>query len=233
MISIVIFAAGRGSRLGASVPKFIVEVNSRPIFAHQFAALHDIVGEIYVICGYRAALMLPLLLDDTPELAAIRERLTFIHNANYLSPQVGSVRRALAVIPPTRPALFIDGDMLFRASDLCALVDGGHSSVLLRRDPTADAVIAARDEAGRLLRFARGGTGDGEWGNVVYYSPEDLAQLARLCVKTQSRHHYELLNELAASGATIRTRFAPLAEVDDIADLASAARFLREAQDGC
>ncbi|MFO0903145.1 MAG: NTP transferase domain-containing protein [Pirellulales bacterium] len=232
MISIVIFAAGRGSRLGASVPKFIVEVDSRPIFAHQFAALRNIAGEIYVICGYRAALMLPLLLEETPELASIRERLTFIHNADFLSPQAGSVRRALAVIPPTRPALFIDGDMLFRPSDLRALVDGGRSSVLLRRDPTADAVIAARDKAGQLIRFERGGKGDGEWGNVAYYSPEDLARLPGICAQSKSRHHFELLNELAESGAEIATHFAPLAEIDDIADLSAASKYLRELVDG-
>jgi CTP:molybdopterin cytidylyltransferase MocA len=230
MNSIVIFAAGRGTRLGASVPKFVVEVDSRPIFLHQFRALSHVPGEIYIVCGYRAALLIQLMLADLAPDEAARSRLTFVYNDQFTAPQCGSIARVMAAIPQNRPALFIDGDMLFAAQTAESLIAEKHTTVALRAAPTADAVMATLDGEGRLRRFARGNDGAGEWANLAFYQPRHLPLLAEIASSGVCRHHFEVINELVVRGVSVNTHFAEFAEVDDVDDLRSAAQFVRECQ---
>jgi CTP:molybdopterin cytidylyltransferase MocA len=227
--SIVIFAAGRGSRLGASVPKFVVEVESRPIFVHQLEALRDVQGEVYIVCGYRASLLVQLMLADLPEGDALRSRLTFVFNDRYREPQRESIRRALSVIPQNRPALFIDGDMIFGRDTVMQLARSSVTTLVLRKVPSADGVMAQLSPQGTLVQFVRGGIGEGEWGNLVLYHPSELAALASEAANPRYQHHFDLLNSLATQGHAIHTTFAQLAEVDDISDLVTAAGFIKEA----
>lgn len=228
MTSIVIFAAGRGTRLGASVPKFIVEVDSRPIYLHQLRALSRIPGEIYIVCGYRAALLMQLMLADLAPDEPARSRLTFIYNDQFTESQCGSITRVMAAIPHDRPALFIDGDMLFSAETAQRLVSAQETTVALRAAPSADAVMATLDEDRRLRRFARGQDGTGEWANLVIYQPRELPLLAEVSTSGACRHHFEILNEMVVRGTTVYTHFAAFAEVDDVDDLHSAGEFVRE-----
>jgi len=230
MNSIVIFAAGRGSRLGASVPKFIVEVESRPIFLHQLRALNGVPGEIYIVCGYRAALLMQLMLADLAPDEPARSRLTFIYNDQFTEPQSGSISRVMAAIPRSRPALFIDGDMLFSGKTAESLVSQQETTVALRAAPTADAVMATLDEDGRLQRFARGQDGSSEWANLAIYQPRHLPLIAEVANSGSCRHHFELLNELVIRGVSVHTHIAEFAEVDDVDDLRSAGQFVRECQ---
>jgi len=227
MNSIVIFAAGRGSRLGASVPKFIVEVDSRPIFLHQLRALNGIPGEIYIVCGYRAALLMQLMLADLAPDEPARTRLTFIYNDRFTEPQCGSISRVMAAIPHNRPALFIDGDMLFSAETAESLVSQQETTVALRAAPTADAVMATLDENRQLQQFARGQDGSGEWANLAIYQPRHLPLLAEVSCSGGCRHHFEVINELVNRGISVHTHFAEFAEVDDVDDLRSAGQFVR------
>lgn len=228
MISIVIFAAGCGTRLGASVPKFLVEVDRRPIFQHQLEALRDVPGEIYVVCGYRAALLMQLMLADLSPGEPARSRLTFIYNDQFSGPQCGSIARVMAVIPHDRPAMFVDGDMLFSAKTAASLASEKKTTVALRTAPTADAVMATLDENQRLKGFARGQDTAGEWANLAIYHPLHLPLVAETSNSGTCRHHFEIINELVNRGVCVHTRFAEFAEVDDVEDLRSAGQFVRE-----
>ena len=230
MNSIVIFAAGRGSRLGASVPKFIVEVDARPIFLHQLRALSRVPGEIYIVCGYRAALLMQLMLADLAPDEPARSRLTFIYNDRFTEPQCGSISRVMAAIPQNRPALFIDGDMLFSAETAECLVKAQETTVALRAEPTADAVMATLNESDQLQKFERGQDGTGEWANLAIYQPRHLPLLGEVSSSGACRHHFEIINELVVRGVTVHTHFAEFAEVDDVEDLRLAGQFVRECQ---
>ena len=230
MNSIVIFAAGRGTRLGASVPKFVVEVDSRPIFLHQLRALNRVPGEIYIVCGYRAALLMQLMLADLASDEPARSRLTFIYNDQFTEPQCSSIARVMTAIPQDRPALFIDGDMLFSAETAESLIAEQETTVALRAAPTADAVMATLDGDGRLQRFARGRDGTGEWANLAIYQPRHLPLVADVSSSGACRHHFELINELVGRGVSVHTHFAEFAEIDDVDDLRSAGQFVRECQ---
>jgi len=232
MISIVIFAAGRGTRLGASVPKFLVEVDRRPIFMHQLDALRGIAGEIYVVCGYRAAILVQLMLSDIPSDHACRKRLTFIHNDDFEGPQSGSICRALTAIPSNRPALFIDGDMLFQTKTVNDLISLNQTTVALREIPSKDGVMAKIDDNQRLRKFARNTEGAGEWANLAFYEAQHLPLMLELAASEKTQHHFDLLNQMVDRGIEIQTAFATFAEVDDVEDLHAAGAFVREHGNG-
>jgi len=227
MINIVIFAAGRGSRLGASIPKFLVEVAKTPIFLHQFQALGNLDAEIYIVIGYRASAVLQLVLEDLQVTGASwRRRLTFIYNEDYRSPQFGSICRALNVVPLTRPTLFIDGDMVFDSETVEQLATCNQTSVVVRETISADGVIADTEQ-NRVLRFRRGTDGQFEWGNLAFYDTDALEQLSRIVKECKLAHHYELINELILRGKQVNFQVADLAEVDDVDDLPLAEHFVR------
>lgn len=225
-MNLVIFAAGRGSRLGASVPKFLVEVDGVPIFVHQLRALQALGGQVYVVCGYRASILFPLMMEELnsrhPDL---RRNLNFIYNDDYKLSQIYSIQRALDVVDSHRSTLFIDGDMLFRSETAQALAAATETTVLLRETITNDGVIATVEGA-RLLGFERRREGQLEWGNLALYTPEALAQLKWLADPQQLTYHYDLVNALVRVGTTVRYHVAPLAEVDEAEDMREAQRFV-------
>ncbi len=225
-MNVVIFAAGRGSRLGASVPKFLVEVDGDPIFVHQLRALQPLGGQVYVVCGYRASILFPLMMEDLgsrhPDL---RRNLSFIYNDDFKQSQIISIRRALDVVAPTRPTLFIDGDMLFRPEAAQALAAATETTVLLRETITSDGVIA-NVEADRLLGFERRREGQLEWGNLAFYTPASLTMMGRLADPQKLTYHYDVVNALVTAGVSVGYHIAPLAEVDEALDMPEAQRFV-------
>ena len=94
--------------MGASVPKFVVEVAGQPIFAHQLQALKSLDAQIYVVCGYRASILFQLVMADLGEHEEMRKNLTFVYNDDFRLSQVVSIRRVLDTIPLSRRTLFID-----------------------------------------------------------------------------------------------------------------------------
>ncbi len=88
MLNVVIFAAGRGTRLDACLPKFLVGIGSQPVFEHQLQAMRHLHAQIYIVCGFRAPVLCHLVLED----AQLRKNLTFIYNDDYEQSQVVSIR---------------------------------------------------------------------------------------------------------------------------------------------
>ncbi len=226
MISVVIFAAGRGSRLGVSVPKFVVEVASKPIYFHQLDVLSNLDCQLYIVCGYRAGLLVQLMLEDLDN-TSIRRKLTFIYNENYRSGQSGSIARVLETIPLDRPAIFIDGDMLFSWSSIESLLANATSTVMLRHNPTRDGVMANLDGKGQLKGFTRNGPGKLEWGNLALYQPVVLQSFKSILADSDCQHHFELINTAIAKGTTLEHVIGELAEIDEASDLVIAADYVR------
>lgn len=223
MLNVVIFAAGRGTRLDACLPKFLVGVAGRPVFEHQLQAMRHLDAQVYIVCGFRAAVLCHLVLEDAPW----RKNLTFIYNDDYEQSQVGSIRRALDVIPLSRRAIFVDGDMLFRPEAVEHLAAADDTRVVLRRTITADGVIAKVD-TDRVVEFRREATGELEWGNLAVYQSDAAEELRLIVDSPEHVYHYELINELIRRGYCVRYDVSPLAEIDDGADIHGAELFMAE-----
>lgn len=223
--SYVIFGAGTGSRLGAGLPKLLVPIKGRPLFEYQLDQLRDQPGSVYVVCGFQAATVRRAVEQYVRQTPGFKPHMNFIFNEQFAASQVTSIARALETISIDRPAYFIDGDLLFQRASVDALGPCPRTTVVVRRDVSADAVLAVTDRD-RLIRFERGGGSGLEWANLVKYVPRDLSCLAVLATESTALHQFELINLLAQQGADVGYEVAEVAEIDRREDLEAAAAFV-------
>lgn len=216
--SVVIFAAGQGKRLGAGKPKCLMEISGQPIFKYQLTELSNLPMQIYIVCGFRADLLTSTFLTSTPP-----GNLSFIYNDRYLEPQSISIKRALQAIPKDRPALFIDGDLLFKRATIELFLNASGNAVLLRECISKDAVIATVSN-GKLSGFQRKPSGQLEWANIARYEPSTLDILAGLTFK--ETHHFELINSLVGKGTFFSTIIAETSELDEPSDIPDVQKYV-------
>lgn len=101
--TVVIAAAGVGSRLGAGIPKCLVEVCGHAVFEYQLRAF-DWADEIRMVVGYRAA-------EVIERVSAVNDKVVFVHNREY---STTNLRQSyyLGAQGITGKALFLDGDTI-------------------------------------------------------------------------------------------------------------------------
>jgi len=221
----VIFSAGIGARLGFGMPEFLVRIAERPLYEYQLEQLQMLPGALHIVCGFQASTVRDEVDRYVSRTPGFIPQLSFIHNDQFESPQVTSISCALKTISLDRPTYFIDGDLLFHRDVLNALSKCPRTTVVVRREVSPDAVLAATDQ-GRLKRFKRGGTGNVEGANIVKYEPEDLVKLASLAAQGSVTHHFELINQLIEAGVEVGFEVGEISEVDQPEDIARAAAFV-------
>lgn len=101
--TVIIAAAGVGSRLGAGIPKCLVEVNGHPIFEYQIRAFCW-ADEIHMVVGYRSE-------EVMARVSAVDSRVMFVQNPDYANTTTLQ-SNFLGARNVTGKALFIDGDMI-------------------------------------------------------------------------------------------------------------------------
>lgn len=101
--TVVIAAAGKGSRLGAGLPKCLIEVNGHAVFEYQMKALQW-TDEIRMVVGYRAE-------EVIRRVSAVNDKVVFVWNEDYAKTTTLQ-SNFLGAEGIREKALFIDGDML-------------------------------------------------------------------------------------------------------------------------
>ncbi len=101
--TVVIAAAGVGSRLGAGVPKCLVDVGGHAIFEYQLKAFQW-ADEIRMVVGYHAD-------EVIRRVSTVEPKVIFIHNENY---STTNLRQSyyLGAKSVDGKALFLDGDTI-------------------------------------------------------------------------------------------------------------------------
>ncbi len=106
-MKVLILAAGIGSRLGAGIPKILVEVSGRTILSRHVDSLIEAeieLEEVTVVTGYRP--------DDVTEACRVLGLKT-VYNPRWSTPGTFS---SFAVIPPSDSSLLIiHGDLIWEA----------------------------------------------------------------------------------------------------------------------
>ena len=93
--TVIIAAAGVGSRLGAGIPKCLVEVNGHAIFEYQLRAF-SWADEIRMVVGYHGDEVIGRISALAPQVKFIHNReysTTNLRQSYYLGAQGGSVSR--------------------------------------------------------------------------------------------------------------------------------------------
>ncbi len=160
--TVVIAAAGIGSRLGMNLPKSLVEINGRTVLERLLTeCLHD-VADVRLVVGFRA--------DEVMAHArSVRNDLVFVRNPAFRDT---GVRHSfwLASRHVSQPCLFIDGDMLIDPEsfrDFRRAAEKTEALIGVTPSTSEDAVYADVDAQGMLQRFSRKDRWAHEWCGVA------------------------------------------------------------------
>lgn len=168
--TVVIGAAGTGSRLGVGIPKCLVAVDGRSIIDHQLDLLAE-VEDLRVVVGYREEQVVRHVSSRRPD--AI-----FVRNPDYSrTTTLDSTLRAVRHIGD-RPFLALDGDLLIEPSSFHAFMERceatGPPLLGICRSGTDEAVFVTRGSTGEITGFRRSVATDYEWCGPAFVRPEHL-----------------------------------------------------------
>lgn len=167
---IVIAAAGKGSRLGAGIPKCLIEVNGHAIFEYQLKAFAW-ADEIRMVVGYKAE-------EVMRKVQKINPHIKFIVNNNYESTNTLQ-SNYLGIDGVKEKVMFIDGDMIISrktAQDLKEAYEKGEEFAGVAADISEEPVYAdVKEEAVQWFDFEKKAMY--EWANVALLNPEKVEYL--------------------------------------------------------
>lgn len=176
----IIYAAGRGTRLRADVPKILLEFGGRTLLEWHALRLREAgVREVVLVTGYLREKITELFPDiRARHRLAIRE----IFNPRFHEGSVLSLKASLPEVEASaEPVLLMDGDVLYPPEMLGRLVASSHRTALLldRQFSTNDddpMLVPVKD--GRPVDFRKLWSGEADFvGESVGFfkiAPEDF-----------------------------------------------------------
>lgn len=211
-LTVVISAAGMGTRLGMNVPKALVPVGGTPILARQLRMLEH-VEDVVVVAGFRSQLVIDLLREVRPD-ARVALNHEFTSTGTAASVAKGAALASGWVVS-------LDGDLLVREADLRAVLD--HPGPCLGLTPArSKAPVWARVEAdGTVADLSQERAAEWEWSGLVKLPAEQARALGRGHV------FHGLLGALPLPSRTV-----DCVEIDDLDDLEEAERWVAAAANG-
>lgn len=198
--TVIIAAAGKGSRLGAGLPKCLVEVNGHAIFEYQLRAF-SWADEIRMVVGYRSEKVVA-------RVSAADSRVVFILNPDYAGTTTLQ-SNFLGARGVEGKALFIDGDMVISRKTSEALhqaYERGEDFIGVARELSEEPVYAGV-ENGQVQWFSYDRPSPYEWANTALLDVKGLAY--------QKTHFYVQLEKYLPTRALVVDRL----EIDTPEDL--------------
>lgn len=198
--TVVIAAAGGGTRLGIGLPKCLVNIGEHKIFEYLLKAFAW-ADEIRMVVGFMAD-------EVMKQVSEIDNRVVFVHNLDFSHT---STRQSnfLGVQGIEGTVLFIDGDMIIsrKTSDLlCHAYDTGESLIGVAKQLSEEPVYAGVED-GKIQWFSYDCPSEYEWANVALLDAKKL--------KDQNTHFYVQLEEYLPTKSVLIERL----EIDTPDDL--------------
>lgn len=165
--TVIIAAAGNGSRLGAQLPKCLVQVGGHAIFEYQLRAF-SWADEIRMVVGYMAE-------EVIQRVSAINPNVVFIKNPDYSSTTTLQ-SNFLGAQGLKGNTLFIDGDMLIdqaTARQLLKEYESGIPFVGVSYE-LSEIPVYTGVENGQVQWFSFDRYAEYEWANIAMVDPQEL-----------------------------------------------------------
>jgi choline kinase len=168
--TVVICAAGLGSRLGLDTPKCLVKVGNQPLIYYLLKVLED-VKNIRIVVGFKEEEVIACV-------KAIRSDVVFIRNKNYMS-TTNSYSLFLGSRDLSGPFVNIDGDMYLTQQNFdlfCSKINENEDLIAVTKSYTEDAVFVKLDDNQQVIAFSREKISDLEWTGIAYFSNVKISQ---------------------------------------------------------
>lgn len=179
--TVIIAAAGVGSRLGAGIPKCMVEINGHAIFEYQLRAF-SWADEIRMVVGYHG--------DEVVErVSALAPQVKFIHNREY---STTNLRQSyyLGAQGVEGKALFLDGDTIMgraAAETICQSMENGEDFIAVVRSMSENPIYAGVGQ-GMVQWFSYERSSDYELANAAFMDAGKLEYLNTLFYVQLEQH---------------------------------------------
>jgi choline kinase len=165
--SVVINAAGRGSRLGQNIPKSLVTVAGRSVLEWQLLKLCRKVTGLYIVVGYMA--------EDVAALAKlIRPDIHVIFNDRWASTKTGGSLSLGASMISGR-CLSLDGDLLVAPIDFDNMLVSPRDVIGVCSPSSSQPVYAQVDSNMNCCGFSYEAKTSWEWTGLVNFDPQQIA----------------------------------------------------------
>lgn len=165
--TVIIAAAGSGTRLGAGIPKCLIKIGGRAIFEYQLKAF-EWADEIRMVVGYMAE-------EVIQRVSAINPNVVFIKNPDYSSTTTLQ-SNFLGAQGLKGNTLFIDGDMLIdqaTARQLLKEYESGIPFVGVSHE-LSEIPVYTGVENGQVQWFSFDRYAEYEWANIAMVDPQEL-----------------------------------------------------------
>ena len=186
--TVIICAAGMGTRLGIGTTKALVDIDGTPLILRQLELLKEF-DDIRIVVGFQAERLIHTVKE-------YRKDIMFVFNYEYETTGVAdSLRKGM--IAAREYILSLDGDILVNPNDFSLFLSGDAEILGVSEIKTAEPVRATVvDNAVTYLSKTEGNM---QWPGIVRIKADKL--------RSSSSHVYDVLNQILPLPAfTVRTR---------------------------
>lgn len=156
-VTIVINAAGSGSRLKKGIPKCLLPVVGARIIEHQLRELAEY-NDIVVVAGYMADKVIEVI-------HSIRKDIVIAINHEWKNTGTASSLK-LGSSFGNENIMSIDGDLLFKSEDIDKMVEFDRV-VGVQKTYSRDPVYASCDASYNLISLSQSTVSDFEWTGII------------------------------------------------------------------
>jgi choline kinase len=165
--TVIIAAAGSGSRLGFGLPKCLVKIGGHAIFEYQLKAF-EWADDIRIVVGYQAETVVR-------KISAVAPNVKFIHNKMF---STTNLRQSyfLGAQGVTEKAIFLDGDTIIgrtASNTLFTACELQEDFIAVTRSKTADPIYTGILK-GNVQWFSYTTPSEYELANAAFLAPEKL-----------------------------------------------------------
>ena len=182
--TIIINAAGIGSRLGMNIPKTLLNVNGKPIL---FWILNSLKKErnIKIVVGYKASEIIKFANE-------IRNDIIFVNNKNFYKTGTSISFLLGCRNDSSKEVISIDGDLIFNKNSINKIIKSKQSCIGVTKPRTDNAIFVKEKKKNSQIYyngFAKVKTRF-EWTGIFKIN------IKKLNINDKSFHVYEMIKKL-------------------------------------